>query len=178
MSRPTLHLLVGLPASGKTTLARRLEVERGALRLTKDEWVKALCGDANPPEVSDVVEGRLLDLGLRCLELGVDVVVDFGLWGRDERRALRAAAAERGAHVETTYLAIGPTEQRARLARRQREAPGTSWPMSPAELARWAATFEVPGPGELDGSEPVGDPPDGRGTWEAWRRHRWPGSVR
>ncbi|UIJ34054.1 AAA family ATPase [Allobranchiibius sp. GilTou73] len=37
---PTLFLTVGLPGTGKTTAARRIEVERGALRLTKDEWVK------------------------------------------------------------------------------------------------------------------------------------------
>ena len=32
----TLHLMVGLPCSGKTTEARRLERELGALRLTPD----------------------------------------------------------------------------------------------------------------------------------------------
>ena len=34
----TLHLMVGLPCSGKTTLAKQLEQERSALRLTPDEW--------------------------------------------------------------------------------------------------------------------------------------------
>ncbi|MGZ4496719.1 MAG: AAA family ATPase, partial [Nocardioides sp.] len=55
MRPPTLHLPVGLPGSGKTTLARRLESERHALRLTKDEWVKALFGDDNPPAAQAVV---------------------------------------------------------------------------------------------------------------------------
>jgi hypothetical protein len=40
-----------------------------------------------------------------------------------------------------------------------------------------AAGFTVPTPGELDGSEPVDDPPTGFATWDAWRRHRWPPSV-
>jgi Predicted kinase len=35
---PTLHLMVGLPCSGKTTLARQLEHKYSALRLTTDEW--------------------------------------------------------------------------------------------------------------------------------------------
>ena len=46
---PTLFLTVGLPCTGKTTAARRIEIEQRALRLTKDEWVKALYGHENPP---------------------------------------------------------------------------------------------------------------------------------
>jgi predicted kinase len=42
MERATLVLIVGLPGAGKTTLARRLEVERAALRFTPDEWMKAM----------------------------------------------------------------------------------------------------------------------------------------
>jgi len=37
MSQPTLFLTVGLPGTGKTTAARRTEIEAKALRLTKDE---------------------------------------------------------------------------------------------------------------------------------------------
>lgn len=178
MGRPTLFLTVGLPSTGKTTAARRLEVERKALRLTKDEWVKALYGADNPPSAQSVIEGRLIDVGLRALELGLDVVIDFGLWSRDERSALRQAAADRGAGVEVRYFEVAPAEQRRRLDRRQAEAPGTTWPMSDDELAAWAAAFEVPTPGELDGSEPVDDPPAGFASWNEWRGHRWPPSVR
>ena len=39
---PTLILMVGLPGAGKTTLARQLERERPALRLTPDEWMVAM----------------------------------------------------------------------------------------------------------------------------------------
>jgi len=47
----TLHLMVGLPCSGKTTLAKHLEAELGALRLTPDDWHRFLYGqDATHPE--------------------------------------------------------------------------------------------------------------------------------
>ncbi|MGN6574609.1 MAG: AAA family ATPase [Nocardioides sp.] len=176
-TRPTLFLTVGLPGTGKTTVARRLEVKKSALRLTKDEWVKALYGPGNPTSASDVIEGRLIDIGLRALELGISVVVDFGLWARDERSALRHAAAALGAAVEIHYLELSPAEQRRRLEKRQAEEPHTTWHMSDVELAEWAAVICVPTQGELDGTEPVGDPPVGFVTWEAWRRHRWPPSV-
>ncbi len=75
----------------KTTAGRRIEIEQRALRLTKDEWVKALYGHENPPSAQDVVEGRLIQIGLRALELGNNVVIDYGLCGRDQRSALRQA---------------------------------------------------------------------------------------
>ncbi|WFF01340.1 ATP-binding protein [Micromonospora sp. WMMD964] len=173
----TLFLTVGLPCTGKTTAARRIEVERGALRLTKDEWVKALYGPENPPSAQDVIEGRLIEIGLRALELGTNVVIDYGLWSRDERSALRQAAADLGAAVELHYFALAPAEQRRRRDRRQAEAPHTTWPMSDGELAEWAAGFDIPTPGELDGSEPIDAPPAGFASWNQWRTHRWPPSV-
>lgn len=177
MKRPTLFLTVGLPCTGKTTAARRIETEYEALRLTKDEWVKALYGPENPPSAGDVIEGRLIQIGLRALELGANVVIDYGLWSRDERSALRQAAADRGANVELRYFELTRAEQRKRLDQRQAEEPHTTWPMSDEELAEWAAIIEIPTPGELDGSEPIGDPPVGFATWDAWRGFRWPPSV-
>ncbi len=177
MRRPTLFLTVGLPGTGKTTAARRIEVEQSALRLTKDEWVKALYGQENPPSAQDVIEGRLVQIGLRVLELGNNVVIDYGLWGRDERSALRQAAADRGARVEMRYFELGPAEQRSRLDQRQAEASHTTWRMSDEELVQWAAQIDIPTPGELDGSEPVDEPPPGFATWAEWRAHRWPPSV-
>ncbi|MBO9556483.1 ATP-binding protein [Cellulomonas sp.] len=173
----TLFLTVGLPGTGKTTEARRIEAAHGALRLTKDEWVKALYGLENPRSSTAVIEGRLIEIALRALELGTDVVLDFGLWSRDERSALRQAAADRGAAAEVRYLSLPLAEQRARLDRRQASEPHTTWPMSDDELTAWAAVIEVPTPGELDGTEPVDDPPDGFATWDAWRRHRWPATT-
>jgi len=177
VTQATLYLTVGLPGTGKTTAARRLEAEHGALRLTKDEWVKALYGAENPAAASDVIEGRLIRLGLRALELGTNVVIDFGLWSRDERSALRQAAADLGAAVVICYFELAPAEQRDRLASRLAEAPHETWPISDRELADWAAAFDVPTPGELDGSEAVGDPPPGFATWQEWAADRWRPSI-
>ena len=177
MAEPTLFLTVGLPGTGKTTAARRIETDQGALRLTKDEWMKALYGRDNPSLASDVIEGRLIRIGLRALELGLNVVIDFGLWSRDERSALRQAAADVGASVEIVYFEVAAAEQRKRLDERLAAAPDETWPISEQELGEWAAKFDVPTSGELDGSEPIDDPPKGFTTWGEWISMRWPPSI-
>ncbi|HEY7625222.1 MAG TPA: ATP-binding protein [Candidatus Limnocylindria bacterium] len=174
MQRPTLFLTVGLPGTGKTTAARRIEAEHHALRLTKDEWMKALFGPENPPSASDVIEGRLIQLGMRALELGTNVVLDFGLWSRDERSALRQAAADVGASVVMCYVELPSDEQRSRLDQRLAAAPHETWPISDEELAEFATKFDIPGAAELDGTAPIGEPPDGFASWAEWRRRRWP----
>jgi predicted kinase len=170
-------LTVGLPGTGKTTAARRIEAEHRALRLTKDEWMKALYGQGNPASASDVIEGRLIQIAMRALELGINVVLDYGLWSRDERSALRQAAADIGAAVVISYVELPPAEQRTRLEERLVEAPHETWPISEQELTEWASKFDVPTPAELDGSGPIGDPPDGFATWREWTVHRWPPAV-
>jgi predicted kinase len=177
VKRSTLVLMIGLPGTGKTTYARQVEVEHGALRLTKDEWMKALYGLENPESASDVIEGRLIKLGLRSLELGINVVIDFGLWSRDERSALRHAAAVVGADVVMRYFELDPAVQRARIDQRWSEAPHETWPMSSEELSECASIIQVPSLAELDGSEPIGDPPSGFGTWDEWMANRWPPTV-
>src|SRR5690242_9428171 len=116
MSGPTLFLTVGLPCCGKTTAARQFEVEHDALRLTKDEWMKALYGAENPSAAGDVIEGRLVTIALRVLSLGVNVALDFGLWSRDERSALRYAAEQVGASTALWYAPVTIEEQRSRNA--------------------------------------------------------------
>lgn len=43
--KPILTLMVGLPGAGKTTAARQLEEETGAIRFTPDEWHLFLFGN-------------------------------------------------------------------------------------------------------------------------------------
>lgn len=39
MKKGTIILLCGFPGSGKTTLAKKLEIERHAIRLSPEEWI-------------------------------------------------------------------------------------------------------------------------------------------
>jgi predicted kinase len=90
---------------------------------------------------------------------------------------LRQAAADIGAAVVICYFELTPTELRKRLDQRLAEAPPETWPISDQELTEWASNIDIPTSAELDGSEPVGDPPGAFATWREWAEHRWPPSV-
>ena len=81
----TLVLMVGLPGAGKTTRAKELAAVHRALRLTPDHWMIPLFGDPMADGKRFVLEGWLISVALQALSLGTSVVLDYGLWGRDER---------------------------------------------------------------------------------------------
>ena len=103
MGSAVVYLMVGRPGAGKTYRAKRTGDQRLGPRLTPDEWQIALFGDQNPPDKRDLVEGKLVQLGMRAAELGVNVVLDLGFWSKDERSALRWIAGTVDARSQVVY---------------------------------------------------------------------------
>ncbi|MFF6776604.1 AAA family ATPase [Streptomyces sp. NPDC012637] len=169
----TLFLMVGLPGAGKTTRARRLAAEHGALRLTPDDWMIPLFGVPEADGKRDVLEGRMLWLALEAVRLGTDVVVDFGCWSRAERSAIRWLVEAEDADFRMVYLPVSDGVQRARIARRWATAPEGTFPMTEADILEGRAYFEEPDTAELDGRTADGPPP-GWPTWREWAADRWP----
>ncbi|MCC8476888.1 ATP-binding protein [Streptomyces globisporus] len=170
----TLFLMVGLPGAGKTTRARQLAEEHGALRLTPDEWMLPLFGAAESGGKRDVLEGRMLWLALEAVRLGADVVVDYGCWSRDERSAIRWLAEAEGAHFRMIYLPVDAETQRARLTHREATAVGEALTISEADILNARAQFEEPDAAEREGRTVVGSPPAGWADWREWAADRWP----
>ena len=150
----TLLLMCGLPGSGKTTLAKRLEVERGALRLTPDEWIVKLFGaDLTPPALEwcrDPVEAVQWSVAERALQLGVNVILDFGFWSRSEREEFRARAAALGVGSEVHFLDAPREVLLSRLSARNAERPHGTFRVTEAQLDLWLGVFEPPAADELE----------------------------
>jgi predicted kinase len=169
----TLFLMVGLPGAGKTTRAKEVAAACRALRFTPDEWMIALFDGSQPEGKRDLLEGRLIMVALRALRLGTSVVLDFGLWGRDERSALRWLARSAGAACQVLYLPVDKETQLSRVSHRQATTPHQTFPMTEAELDSWRVQFHEPDAAELDGDE-IPDPPAGYQNWPDWAVGRWP----
>jgi len=153
----TLHLMVGLPFSGKTTLARILERECSALRLTPDEWHVCLFGqDAREPEHDarhSLIEAMLWNVASRALELGINVILDFGFWAREEREDFRSRAKQLGASSEVHFLDVPEDELMRRLAVRNSQLSQASFHISEDMMKPWIAFFQKPTPDELERRE-------------------------
>ena len=153
----TLHLMVGLPCSGKTTFARQLEQERSALRLTPDEWQIGLFGqDANEPEHDarhSFIESMLWNVASRALELGTNVILDFGFWAREEREDYRLRAKRLGASSEVHFLDVPEEELLRRLAARNLQPSQERFHISEESMKPWIAFFQKPTPEELERRE-------------------------
>ena len=149
----TLFLMCGLPGSGKTTLAKRIERDRDALRLTPDEWIARLFGQGlTPPALDwcrDPVEAIQWEVAERALRLGVNVILDFGFWSRTEREEFRARAAALGARSELHFLDVPRAELSARVAARNAELPPHTFRVTEAQLDAWWNLFEPPNADEL-----------------------------
>jgi len=167
-----LFLIVGLPGAGKTTRAKELAAKHRALRLTPDEWMILLFGDSMADGKRFTLEGRLIAVALQLLRLGTSVVLDFGLWGRNERSALRWLAGSVRASCQVVYLPVDKHIQLTRIAHRQATTPHRTFPMTEADVDRWREQFQVPDAVELDGSEIPG-PPAGWAGWPEWASDHW-----
>ena len=141
----TLFITCGVPGSGKTTVARQLETKHRALRLTGDEWLHALYPEMNVA-LSKVhrpaVERVQWDLALRALANDWNVVLDWGLWSREERDRYRSEAQARGARVVLCLMKVSREELLRRLAARNADLPGGTFHISEAILDEGLASFE------------------------------------
>ncbi|NJJ57981.1 AAA family ATPase [Pseudomonas sp. B14(2022)] len=124
---PTLHLLCGKIASGKSTLAKTLVAEHAAILLSEDTWLAQLyAGEilsiADYLRCAQRIRGVVGPLVVSLLESGVNVVLDFPANTLANREWLLGLAQAAEVPHRLHYLELDDATCRARL--RARNARG------------------------------------------------------
>ena len=162
-----VHLIHGYLGVGKTTFAKQLEADTGAVRLSADEWYLRLYTDGGPAEALDDalaarLNGQLEELWTTLVRRGVEVILDFGLWRRADRDRARDLAAAVGAAVRLYRLHCTEAVARERVRRRNAD-PGESWYLSDAAFDHLKAKYEPLGADEtatdIDTTDTAPTPP-------------------
>lgn len=145
---PTLHLVCGKAAAGKSTLAGELGQGAGVVVIAEDAWLAALFGD-QMASLADYVRcaNRLREIMephvVALLAAGVSVVLDFPANTVDTRRWMRRIIdTSKAAHV-LHYLDVPDGVCRARVQARnaQGDHPFT---LSNAQFDQLLRHFEAP----------------------------------
>lgn len=117
---PTLHLLCGKIASGKSTLAKALVSEHAAILLSEDLWLAQLypgeiLAVADYVRCAQRIRGVLGPLVINLLASGVNVVLDFPANTLASREWLRGLAQAAQVPHRLHYLELDDDTCRARL---------------------------------------------------------------
>jgi predicted kinase len=140
-------LICGLPGAGKTTVSKQLASELGAVRMCPDEWMDALGIDLWDEPARARVESLQWRQTRELLALGVTVIIEWGVWSRTERDALREEIRAAGGLIELRFLDVPVDELWRRLEPRNAEPGQTE--IGRRHLLEWAELFEAPTAEEL-----------------------------
>lgn len=147
--RPLLITFCGLPGSGKTTTAKQLEHETGAVRLNTDEWMAVLGADFFDEAFRNKLQAQLYEHGKTLLGRGQSIIVEDGHWSRAERDKQREDAQALGAFLELHYFDLTFDELWRRLNGRNATGAHGTVPITKAQLQAYWPMFQRPDAAEL-----------------------------
>lgn len=122
-TKPTLHLVCGKAASGKSTLTAKLARNARTVVIAEDEWLAALYGD-QMETLSDYVRcaaklrGVMQPHVVTLLGAGLSVVLDFPANTVETRKWMRRIIEAANASHQLHYLDVPDDVCKARLQAR------------------------------------------------------------
>lgn len=146
----------GRICSGKSTYAGSLRKEHSAVILSIDEIMLSLFGkDAGEhhDEYVAKTERYLLQKSLSIIEVGINVILDWGFWTKEKGDFVRNFYRDHGVEYEFHYLDIGDEEWQRRLNKRNTEieaGKSNAYYVDAGLAAKCASVFEKPGRDEMD----------------------------
>lgn len=148
-SKPTLVLFCGLPGSGKTSLAKKLEEQGKGIRICTDDWQDDLVMDHKDEKFHDRLQRRLYSHALELLRHNQSVILEDGLWMKPERDGKLADARKNGAKVELHFFDLSFDEIWKRINSRNQNITHGAVPIGKEDLRKYWNLFQKPTPEEL-----------------------------
>ena len=153
----TVHLLCGKIASGKSTYARRMQRKSPALLFSCDELVRQILpgdlGEAHD-EILLRVKQYLFNKAAEAARCGVDVILDWGFWSREDRRFAAEFFVGQSIPVLRYYIAVSDAEWSRNIARRNTEIICSEnqldYSVDAGLLGKLESLFEEPSREEID----------------------------
>lgn len=147
--QPIAYVICGFIGAGKTTFARKLEKETGAIRITKDEWVIKIIGnkitsDKNFEKYDKNITELARDIASRILKSGKDVIIDEGFWVKSQRDALKNRITEAGAKPILFYVNCPIEIMRERTIKRNDEFSEDSFEINEDMFDKYLKYWEPP----------------------------------
>jgi predicted kinase len=146
--KPTVYLICGFIGAGKTTFAKQLEEQTGAVRIVKDEWSIRLIG--NDPTIDGYAEwdrkiiALSRDVAFSLAEKGIDVIMDEGFWERETRDEMRRRADAIGAKAVMYYVQTPIETIRERVVGRNNNLTKESFEISREMLDDYLKSWQPP----------------------------------
>ena len=149
-------LICGRICSGKSTYAEALRRRERAVVLSVDELALAVfdpyLGDKHDMYMQRVRD-YLLKKAVEIVEVGTNVVLDWGFWTRADRDATRAFFAERNIEHAFHYIDVCDDVWRERIAKRNaavQAGEAQAYFVDENLAAKFASRFEKPEKAEMD----------------------------
>jgi predicted kinase len=149
---PTLYLLCGKIATGKSTLARRLAARPATLLISEDHWTSNLFSDDlrtidDYGRFSSRLRAAMAPHIVDILQQGLSVVLDFPANTVSNRNWMRSLITQANVAHELHLLDFPDTICKQKL--RERNARGQHpFQVSEAEYDLFTSHFVAPGPDE------------------------------
>lgn len=149
-------LICGKICCGKSTYAERLRVGDNAVLLSVDEIMLALfglyAGDRHD-EYAAKTKKYLLDKSVEIMEAGVNVILDWGFWTKDERTSVKEFYTAKKIAHEFHYLDISDETWIARLNERNHAVSAgevNAYIVDENLAAKFDGIFQIPDREEID----------------------------
>lgn len=149
-------MICGKISSGKSTYAEQLRQKGQAVVLSVDEVMLSLF-DPYLGERHDEYAGRvqrfLFKKSVELIAAGVDVILDWGFWSKDDRRQAREFYAGQGIACEFRYIAVDDAEWKRRVAQRNAQVlagKSDAYFVDENLMKKFEEKFEEPEKGEIE----------------------------